>query len=84
MLLLSSSMMRYSELCFFFLFFFHAVGSLKLRGLQLVHSNRHGGGALGAQMNLFDRFARVVKVGLLFHKFFNYFCFDNLSHNDCG
>ncbi|KAH0713464.1 hypothetical protein KY289_009423 [Solanum tuberosum] len=43
-----------------------SVGAVKLAGLQLTHSNRsrcnsHGGGALGARMNLFDRFARVVK-----------------------
>lgn len=47
-------------------FFGHGVGNLKLSGLRLVHStgtrySRHGGGALGTQMNLFDRFARVVK-----------------------
>lgn len=43
----------------------HNVGALKL-GLQIAQSsrlkcNRHGGGSLGAQMNLFDRLARVVK-----------------------
>lgn len=42
------------------------VGALRVSGLQLACSNRlkcngHGGGALGSQMNLFDRFARVVK-----------------------
>uniref|UniRef100_M1BC30 Membrane-associated 30 kDa protein, chloroplastic n=1 Tax=Solanum tuberosum TaxID=4113 RepID=M1BC30_SOLTU len=47
-------------------FFGQGVGVVKLAGLQLTHSNRsrcnsHGGGALGARMNLFDRFARVVK-----------------------
>lgn len=47
-------------------FFGQGVGAVKLAGLQLTHSNRsrcnsHGGGALGARMNLFDRFARVVK-----------------------
>ncbi|XP_010268236.1 PREDICTED: probable membrane-associated 30 kDa protein, chloroplastic [Nelumbo nucifera] len=35
-------------------------------GLRVTYSNRlrctaHGGGALGARMNLFDRFARVIK-----------------------
>ncbi|KAK4366968.1 hypothetical protein RND71_014848 [Anisodus tanguticus] len=47
-------------------FFGQGVGAVKLTGLHLTHSNRsrcnsHGGGALGARMNLFDRFARVVK-----------------------
>ncbi|KAL3355396.1 hypothetical protein AABB24_019460 [Solanum stoloniferum] len=47
-------------------FFGQGVGAVKLAGLQLTLSNRsrcnsHGGGALGARMNLFDRFARVVK-----------------------
>ncbi|KMT14727.1 hypothetical protein BVRB_4g074920 [Beta vulgaris subsp. vulgaris] len=42
------------------------VGALRLSGVQLLHSNRSrcngiGGGSLGSQMNLFDRFARVVK-----------------------
>lgn len=34
---------------------------LKLRVMRIVKPTR-GGGALGARMNLFDRFARVVKV----------------------
>ncbi|KAK9082729.1 hypothetical protein Scep_029200 [Stephania cephalantha] len=42
------------------------VGSLKISRIQVGRSTRnrcngHGGGALGAQMNLFDRFARVIK-----------------------
>ncbi|KAK6915470.1 PspA/IM30 [Dillenia turbinata] len=42
------------------------VGALKVTRMRNVHakhsrSGRHGGGGLGAQMNLFDRFARVVK-----------------------
>ncbi|KAJ1410464.1 PspA/IM30 [Sesbania bispinosa] len=40
------------------------VGVLKLRGMRMVkpvRSSSHGGGALGTRMNLFDRFARVVK-----------------------
>lgn len=46
---------------------FWAVGAPKYTGIQLSFSSRsrcnsHGGGALGTQMNLFDRFARVVKV----------------------
>lgn len=62
-----------------------AVGALKLTGIQLVHStrtrySRHGGGALGTQMNLFDRFARVVKVvhSKFFHQAFICYCFDCL------
>ncbi|KNA21375.1 hypothetical protein SOVF_043790 [Spinacia oleracea] len=47
-------------------FFGNNVGALRLSGVQLQHSNRsrcngHAGGSLGSQMNLFDRFARVVK-----------------------
>ncbi|KAK4480194.1 hypothetical protein RD792_013256 [Penstemon davidsonii] len=47
-------------------FFGHGVGAPKYSGIQLSYSSRprcnsHGGGALGAQMNLFDRFARVIK-----------------------
>lgn len=43
------------------------VGALKASVIQTTISNRprcsrFGGGALGAQMNLFDRFARVIKV----------------------
>lgn len=43
------------------------MGALKVRGIRIARSstyrcNGHGGGALGTQMNLFDRFARVVKV----------------------
>ncbi|XP_068661710.1 membrane-associated protein VIPP1, chloroplastic-like [Aristolochia californica] len=42
------------------------VGALKATGIQKAiaykpKSGKHGGGALGAQMNLFDRFARVIK-----------------------
>ncbi|XP_068666139.1 membrane-associated protein VIPP1, chloroplastic-like [Aristolochia californica] len=42
------------------------VGALKATGIQKAMSYKpktvkHGGGALGAQMNLFDRFARVIK-----------------------
>ncbi|KAG8390737.1 hypothetical protein BUALT_Bualt01G0114500 [Buddleja alternifolia] len=47
-------------------FFGHGVGTPKYTGIRLSYSSRstcnsHGGGALGARMNLFDRFARVVK-----------------------
>uniref|UniRef100_A0A803L452 Membrane-associated 30 kDa protein, chloroplastic n=1 Tax=Chenopodium quinoa TaxID=63459 RepID=A0A803L452_CHEQI len=47
-------------------FFGNNVGALRLSGVQLLHSNKSrcnglGGGSLGSQMNLFDRFARVVK-----------------------
>ncbi|KAF3680261.1 hypothetical protein BC332_29779 [Capsicum chinense] len=46
-------------------FFGQGVGAVKLAGLQLrcnrSRCNSHGGGAVGARMNLFDRFARVVK-----------------------
>ncbi|PIN21638.1 hypothetical protein CDL12_05674 [Handroanthus impetiginosus] len=47
-------------------FFGRGVGTPKCAGLRLSYSSRsrcnsHGGGALGTQMNLFDRFARVVK-----------------------
>ncbi|CAL9173786.1 unnamed protein product [Musa hybrid cultivar] len=47
-------------------FFNGGVGALKATGihtLRIKHlkCSRHGGGALGAQMNLFDRLARVVK-----------------------
>jgi len=43
------------------------VASLRATGLQTSNTNvlrcsRHGGGALGARMNLFDRLARLVKV----------------------
>ncbi|KAK6136351.1 hypothetical protein DH2020_029922 [Rehmannia glutinosa] len=46
-------------------FFGHGVGTPKCSGIRLFSSSRsrcntHGGG-VGAQMNLFDRFARVVK-----------------------
>lgn len=42
------------------------VGALKVKGIQVVHSSRtrcngNGIGALGTRMNLFDRFARVIK-----------------------
>ncbi|CAA2958156.1 membrane-associated VIPP1, chloroplastic [Olea europaea subsp. europaea] len=47
-------------------FFGNGVGTSKVSGIQLSYSSRsrcnsHGGGAVGARMNLFDRFARVVK-----------------------
>ncbi|OVA08799.1 PspA/IM30 [Macleaya cordata] len=47
-------------------FFNGGVGSLRVSGLPTARSNQsrcngYGGGALGAQCNLFDRFARVVK-----------------------
>ncbi|KAF8402309.1 hypothetical protein HHK36_013263 [Tetracentron sinense] len=47
-------------------FFNGGVGALKVPGIRISHTNRsrcsgHGGGALGTRMNLFDRFARVVK-----------------------
>lgn len=46
---------------------FVAVGGLKVEVIRSApsnkpHSSRQRGGALGARMNLFDRFARVVKV----------------------
>lgn len=47
-------------------FFGSGVSARKFTGIRLVHSNRSrsnalGGGALGTRMNLFDRFARVIK-----------------------
>uniref|UniRef100_A0A5B7AM57 Membrane-associated 30 kDa protein n=1 Tax=Davidia involucrata TaxID=16924 RepID=A0A5B7AM57_DAVIN len=45
-------------------FFGDGVRALKVTGIRLASRSRcngHGGGALGAQMNLFDRFARVIK-----------------------
>ncbi|XAR65800.1 hypothetical protein NMG60_11011748 [Bertholletia excelsa] len=47
-------------------FFGQGVGALTVSRIRLTHSNRPGcnglgGGALGARMNLFDRFARVIK-----------------------
>ncbi|KAJ0092411.1 hypothetical protein Patl1_26640 [Pistacia atlantica] len=47
-------------------FFNGGVGALRVTSLRIAHSSRshcyrHGGGALGTRMNLFDRFARVVK-----------------------
>lgn len=47
-------------------FFGNNGGISKFRGIQLTlpdryRCNGHGGGALGIRMNLFDRFARVVK-----------------------
>lgn len=50
----------------FLSFFFSEVGALKVKGIQVVHSSRtrcngNGIGALGTRMNLFDRFARVIK-----------------------
>lgn len=43
------------------------VAGLRIGGVRVAFSDRlrcngHGGGSLGAQMNLFDRFARVIKV----------------------
>ena len=47
---------------------FPAGHTLQITWMKSLHFNRsHGGrpgGALGAHMNLFDRFARVVKVVL--------------------
>ncbi|KAL0358769.1 UNVERIFIED_CONTAM: Membrane-associated protein, chloroplastic [Sesamum angustifolium] len=48
-------------------FFGHGVCTPKYGGMRLSYSSisrckSHGGGALGTQMNLFDRFARVVKM----------------------
>ena len=42
-------------------------GALEVPGLRVSYSNRlkcnsQGGGAFGAQMNLFSRIARVIKV----------------------
>ncbi|XXG44920.1 hypothetical protein AAC387_Pa02g0149 [Persea americana] len=47
-------------------FFNGGVGAFKATGIQTATANKarcsgHGGGALGAQMNLFDRLARVIK-----------------------
>ncbi|KAJ0034973.1 hypothetical protein Pint_26013 [Pistacia integerrima] len=47
-------------------FFNGGVGALRVTRLRIAHSSRshcyrQGGGALGTRMNLFDRFARVVK-----------------------
>ncbi|GAV76795.1 PspA_IM30 domain-containing protein [Cephalotus follicularis] len=47
-------------------FFGNGVGALKVTELRLAYSNRlrcngHGGGGVGAGMNLFSRFARVIK-----------------------
>ncbi|XP_058089024.1 membrane-associated 30 kDa protein, chloroplastic-like isoform X2 [Magnolia sinica] len=43
-------------------FFNGGVGALKATGVAISNRTRcNGGGALGAQMNLFDRFARVIK-----------------------
>ncbi|XP_058094204.1 probable membrane-associated 30 kDa protein, chloroplastic [Magnolia sinica] len=47
-------------------FFNGGVGALKATGIQTAISNRprcdaHGGGALGAQMNIFGRLARVIQ-----------------------
>ncbi|KAJ7980654.1 membrane-associated 30 kDa protein, chloroplastic-like [Quillaja saponaria] len=47
-------------------FFGRGVGILKVKGIRIAsprrsHCFRQGGGALGAGMNLFDRFSRVVK-----------------------
>ncbi|CAA2999009.1 membrane-associated 30 kDa protein, chloroplastic-like [Olea europaea var. sylvestris] len=47
-------------------FFGSGVGAPKFSGIRLSHSSRsrcisHRGGAFGARMNLFDRFARVIK-----------------------
>ncbi|KAF5745872.1 membrane-associated protein VIPP1 chloroplastic [Tripterygium wilfordii] len=47
-------------------FFGYGVEALKVAAVRLADSNKlrcnsHGGGALGARMNLFDRFARVIK-----------------------
>lgn len=41
--------------------------TLKFRGMRISKPVR-GGGALGASANLFDRFARVVKVKEITHK----------------
>ncbi|XP_038702761.1 membrane-associated protein VIPP1, chloroplastic-like isoform X2 [Tripterygium wilfordii] len=46
--------------------YFLVVEALKVAAVRLADSNKlrcnsHGGGALGARMNLFDRFARVIK-----------------------
>ncbi|KAF4373300.1 hypothetical protein CsatB_021373 [Cannabis sativa] len=42
-------------------FFGAGVGALKVEVVKSARSNKIRGGALGARMNLFDRFARVVK-----------------------
>ncbi|KAJ8421885.1 hypothetical protein Cgig2_009604 [Carnegiea gigantea] len=48
------------------IFFPDSVGALRVSGLQLAHSHRlrrngRSGGAFVVKMNLFDRFARVIK-----------------------
>lgn len=44
------------------------VGSLKVTSNTIVlRCSRHGGAALGARMNLFDRLARVIKVSFRKH-----------------
>ncbi|RVW70170.1 Membrane-associated protein VIPP1, chloroplastic [Vitis vinifera] len=60
------SLTRLKSLLLDYISIFLAVGALKVRGIRIARSstyrcNGHGGGALGTQMNLFDRFARVVK-----------------------
>ena len=47
--------------------FWVAVEALRVPRLRIAHSDRlrrncHGGGAFGSQMNIFSRFARVIKV----------------------
>ncbi|KAJ7978279.1 Membrane-associated 30 kDa protein chloroplastic [Quillaja saponaria] len=47
-------------------FLSYGVRALEVPGIRITHTNRltcncHGGGALGARMNLFSRFARVIK-----------------------
>lgn len=60
--------MTYSTFVRYSLFvFLLVVGAFKATGIQTATANKarcsgHGGGALGAQMNLFDRLARVIKV----------------------
>lgn len=46
---------------------FTAAGALEVPGIRVSYSDRlkcncNGGGTLGSQMNLFSRFARVIKV----------------------
>lgn len=53
---------------------------LKLKRIRIIKPLRCGGGALGTRMNLFDRFARVVKVKSLNNNRFSFIslAFDNL------
>ncbi|GAB4835370.1 hypothetical protein Ancab_000280 [Ancistrocladus abbreviatus] len=62
----SASSQRITALSAPFKSSFFGVGAIRVSGMQVAYPNRYrcngqGGGALGVQMNLFDRFARVIK-----------------------